>query len=156
MQKLVMDRKASDNEYLHKDFHGALSCALDYLNDNYGIDSVREYLWKFTKAYYSKLIEDIGRRGLAALQEYYENIYKIEGGKAEFSINENELNIKVDASPAVMHLRENGRPVSSVFIETIKTVNEALCDGSPYAFELLNYEEQTGASIQRFFRRDDR
>ena len=153
MEKLVMDRRASDNEYLHKDFHGALSCALDYLNDNYGIDSVKDYLRKFTRSYYSKLIEDINKIGLIAIMEYYERIYKIEGGIVEFQSDNNELIMKVDKCPAVSHLRKSGRSVSPVFFETTKTVNEALCEGTPFSAELLQYDEKTGGSIQRFYRR---
>jgi len=36
MPKEAMTRRASDNVYLHKDFHGALSIAIDYLDRNYG------------------------------------------------------------------------------------------------------------------------
>jgi hypothetical protein len=36
MTRLRMERRASDNTYLHKDFHGALSAGLDYLRLTYG------------------------------------------------------------------------------------------------------------------------
>ncbi len=32
----VLNCKASDNEYLHKDFHGALCYGIKYLDDVYG------------------------------------------------------------------------------------------------------------------------
>ena len=43
--------------------------------------------------------------------------------------------------------------VSPLFVETTRTVNEAICEGTPFAFELVEYDEQTGKSIQRFYRR---
>ena len=36
-------RKASDNEYLHKDFHGAFSCGIDNLEKHFGEEAVRDY-----------------------------------------------------------------------------------------------------------------
>jgi hypothetical protein len=148
-----MERRASDNEYLHKDFHGALSCALDYLSDNYGEEAVRDYLRKFTRSFYAQLIADIKTRGLIAIKEHYEKVYQIEGGKAEFNLTGDELAITVEKCPAITHLRENSRTVSPLFYETTRTVNEALCEGTPFASELLDYDAQTGAGIQRFFRR---
>ena len=44
MVKQVIERKASDNEYLHKDFHCALSVGIEYLEQNYDEDAVRRYL----------------------------------------------------------------------------------------------------------------
>ena len=47
MPRLEMRRKASDNEYLHKDFHIALNNALVYLDEKFGRSSVKEYLEVF-------------------------------------------------------------------------------------------------------------
>ena len=81
MAKEVMRRKASDNEYLHKDFHGALSAAIDYLDEHYGPRAVRQYLRQFTLAFHAPLKEALKARGLAALKEHFEKIYNIEGGR---------------------------------------------------------------------------
>ncbi len=48
MARQVMRREASDNEYLHRDFHGALSAAIEYLDRRYGEEAVRSYLREFT------------------------------------------------------------------------------------------------------------
>jgi len=50
-------------------------------------------------------------------------------------------------------MRSRGEDVSPLFVETTRTVNEALCDGTPFAAELLAYDPATGRSIQRFRRR---
>ncbi|MHB9126243.1 MAG: hypothetical protein ACYC4F_09885 [Armatimonadota bacterium] len=153
MSKEIMERRAADNEYLHKDFHGALSAGIDYLADHYGIEGIKEYLRRFAKTYYSPLIEEFKKRGLVALKEHFARIYAIEGGSIGIDCSEDELVLKVEACPAVMHMRGHGYAVSPYFIETIRTVNEALCEGTDFAFELIEYDEETGKSIQRFFRR---
>jgi hypothetical protein len=153
MAKEVMRRKASDNQYLHKDFHGSLSVGIEYLRKNYGDDAVREYLREFAGEFYAPLKADLKAKGLVALKEYFEKMYKTEGGEIETSFSKDEFILKVHACPAVMHMRKNNYPVSPLFYETSKTVNETICEGTDFAAELVEYDEATGRSIQRFYRR---
>jgi len=153
MTKEVMRRKASDNVYLHKDFHGALSTGLEYLHRNYGEQAVKDFLRQFALTFYSPLRNALKERGLSALKEHFEKIYREEGGNIKTEFSKDEMILKVQACPAVMHMREHAYPVASLFHETTKTVNEAICDGSEFAFELVEYDEQTGRSVQRFCKR---
>jgi hypothetical protein len=163
MPKQVMHRQARDNPYLHKDFHGALSVGIDYIEAHYGEEAVRQYVRQFARAFYGPLAEDLRNRGLVALQEHFARIYELEGANPRFRRTENktgtapvlfeELVIELDACPAVTHMREHGYPVARLFHETTKTLNEALCEGTPFAAELLEYDHETGRSVQRFFRR---
>ena len=151
--KEVMHRQATDNAYLHKDFHGALSCGIEHLHEHYGEQAVRDYLREFTVTFYAPLKAALCERGLIALMEYYESTYRQEGGDVQFDLTEDELSIRVAACPAVQHMRAHSQPVARLFHETTRTVNEALCEGTPYAAELLGYDPQTGRSVQRFRRR---
>jgi len=153
MTKEVINRKASDNEYLHKDFHGALSAGIEYLHKNYGEQAVRAYLRQFALVFYSPLKKTLNECGLVAFKEHFQKIYKIEGGKIDISFSDDELILKVEACPAVMHMRKNEYPIAELFYETTKTVNEAICEGSEFVFELVEYDPQTGRSLQRFYRR---
>ncbi len=153
MTKEIMVRNASDNRYLHKDFHGSLSIGLDYLAEKYGEGSVREYLAQFTIAYYAPLIGAIKDRGLIALKEHFEKVYAVEGSHADIDCSEDELILRIEACPAVMHMRQHGYPVSKYFSETSNTVNHTLCLDTPFEFELAEYDEQTGRCVQRFYRR---
>jgi hypothetical protein len=153
MARQVMKRSASDNAYLHKDFHGALSGGIEYLHEKFGEQAVRDYLRQFTLSFYAPLREELKRRGLAALKDHFEKLYRIEEGEASFALSDDELVIRVAACPAVTHMRRHNYPVARLFHETTRTVNEALCEGTPYAAELLEYEPETGRSVQRFYRR---
>jgi len=153
MPKDVMVRTAADNAYLHKDFHGALSTGIEYIHNRYGEEAVREYLRRFTRAYYAPLIAEIKKRGLSVLREHYERIYALEGGEIAFSETGDELILRAPCSPAVMHMREHGYLVARLFHETVKTVNETLCEGTPFAAELVEYDTETGRGVQRFYRR---
>ena len=153
MAKQVMRREASDNVYLHKDFHGALSTGIQYLEENFGEEAVREYLRIFTNNYLAPLKEQIRQRGLPALKEYFEELYEKEGGEVEITLSDDELFIHVAACPAVTHMRQHGYPVANMFYETTKTVNEALVAGTDFAAELVEYDDETGRSVQHFYRR---
>lgn len=153
MEKLVMDRRASDNEYLHKDFHIAFNHAIEYLHRNYGEDAVRDYLNRFTKAYYAPLISELKTRGLIALKEYFERIYHVEGGDVNITLNDDELIVNVKECPVMSHFKKNNIKAAELFYETTRTINEALCEGTPYEAEFYDYNEDTGSNIQRFVRR---
>ena len=153
MAKEIMRRGASDNAYLHKDFHGALSVGLEFLHNRYGEEAVREYLRRFADSFYTPLRESLKKSGLSALRDHYEKIYRLEGGVATFVLSDGELIIEVPESPAVAHMRQNGYTVARLFHETVKTVNETICEGTDYGFELQSYDPATGGSRQRFFRR---
>jgi hypothetical protein len=77
----------------------------------------------------------------------------LEGGTVCFSGDEDELLIEVRACPAVAHLRSRGYPVARLFRLTTEVVNQAICDQTPFAAELLRYDDSTGRSVQRFYRR---
>ena len=64
-----MVRSASDNKYIHKDFHNALNLGITYLRESYGDEAVREYLRQFADAFYSPLKKAMCDRGLVALEE---------------------------------------------------------------------------------------
>lgn len=149
----TMRRRQSDGVYLHQDFHGALSCGVAYLDEHYGADAVRAYLREFALAFYAPLRAALAARGLAALHEHFAGVYAREGGEVDFTVSADELTMRVAACPAVRHMRAHGYPVARLFHETSATVNAALCEGTAYAAELLDYEPETGRCVQRFFRR---
>ena len=153
MAAQVMSRKAADNEYLHKDFHGALSAGIEYLHTQYGPEAVRDYLREFTRAYYAPLKSAIRQRGLSALKTHFEKLYTREGARFRMRLTRDELVLTVATCPAVAHMKRQGYPVARLFFETTRTVNEALCEGTPFQAELAEYDPETGRSVQRFFRR---
>ena len=154
MSKQVMRRTAADNVYLHKDFHGALSGGIEYLHKQCGAAAVREYLHDFARAYYAPLTRRLTQEGLSALREYFERIYADEGVAVDIVLTESEMVLKVPRCPAVTHMRAHDYPVARLFRETTATVNAAICEGTPFAAELVEYDEKTGRSVQRFYRRN--
>jgi hypothetical protein len=153
MTKETIRRDAADNVYLHKDFHGALSTGLAYLEERYGAEAVRDYLWQFASAFYAGVTQAINERGLIALREHAERVYAIEGAQVSVTFSEDEMLLEVEACPAVAHMRLHGYAVAPHFYETSKTVYAAICEGTPFDTQWLHYDQQSGRAAVRFSRR---
>jgi hypothetical protein len=151
--KQVMVRSAADNAYMHKDFHGALSRALIYLQERYGDEAVRDYLHQFARSFYAPLTQAVNERGLIALKEHYEQIYAIEDGTVSIALSDDDMIMSTPANPAVTYLRQHDQPVAPLFDETIRTVSTAICGGTPFTAVVLSYDESTGGCTVRFARR---
>ncbi len=155
MAKEVMERRASDNKYLHKDFHNIMNLGIEYIHNKYGKGSVLEYLSQFASAYYAPLKDAVVERGLIAIKEHYERIYAAEEASEviSFLYKEDELVIKVEKCPAMTHMRKSNITPSELYYELTKKVNETICENTGFAFELKAYDSETGASTERFFKK---
>ena len=147
-EKLVMDVKASDNEYFHRDFHISAKRGLEYVGEKYGDDAVEDYLTRFAKVYYAPLAEKVKTNGLSALREHIENIYAAEkaSGNVKCKLSENELTVSVSECPGVKYIRDSGNDPTKWYIELTRTVNKAIADMCGLRFELLSYNEEDGAT----------
>jgi len=153
MAKLTLRITPKDNVYLPLEFHGEFSGQLDYIEKKFGPDAVGEYLRDFARSFYAPVKEQLLECGLIALKERFEKIYRHE--RADFSIDfaEDEMTVKVEACPGVTFMRKNKLVVSALWNETYQRTYETICQGTPFAGELLEYDEQTGRSVMRFWRR---
>jgi len=153
MPKQILTRKAADHPYFHRDFHIALNDGIHYLYKKFGAGAVREYLTQFAEAWYSPLKKSLIENGLTAIKDHYEEIYQIEEADFEMQLSEDELIIRLFASPAVRYIKANGHPVSEVFDETVAAVNRAICQNTPFDCEMCDYHQENGGYTLRFFRR---
>ncbi len=153
MAREIMERRAAENTYLHKDFHGALNHGMIYLQRHFGDEAVREWLRDFTRQWHAPLRQRLAAGDLDALRRHLEDLHRSEGVAITCEKTPDALLVRVPACPAVSTLRQRGEAICDLFVETTRTVNEALCEGTPFQAELLAYDPATGASLQRFSRR---
>ncbi len=148
----IMDRKASDNEYFHRDFHSSMNMGIAYLGNNYGLEAVREYLTRYTEKVYKPVIADIQHRGLAALEETILETYKKERcpDAVKTFRTEDTLTVDVAYCPGVKHLRATGREVSAWYPHTTEVVMEALAKAGGFQFTLDAYDAETGKAQYHF------
>lgn len=152
----IMKRAASENEYFHKDFHGSMNMGIHYIGMKYGMDGVREYLTRFTRNAYRIVMDDMKRRGLAALEEKINDTYRKEKQpnvlESALSPGDEMLSINIAYCPGVKHLRDTGREVSKWYRYTTDVVIETLANDTGYRFIMDHYDEDTGAASYRIMR----
>ncbi len=154
-EKLVMDVKASDNEYFHRDFHITVKRGIEYVGEKYGDAAVCEYLTRFAKVYYAPLIEKIKKNGLSAMREHIENIYETEKASenVKCELTDTVLSVSVSECPAVKYIKESGNDPTRWYVEATRTVSRTIAEMSGYGFEMLSYNEENGATEYRFIKK---
>ena len=155
MEKMV--RKASDNKYLHRDFHTGLNFGIDYIAKLYGEDAVIEYLVDYARVFHKPLTQAVKEKGLSALEDYFRKLYETEEAidDVTFESGADELIIDIKKCPAVSHITKQGNKMSDMFVETARTVYKTVVEETEFGYEMLFYDKETGKSKQRFFRKGE-
>ncbi len=152
----VMERKASDNKYLHKDFHVSMNMLLTYIYDNFGRDALISYLVQFAGEYHKPLNEQLRAGNRDALVSYLKDKYEKEEWPVEISVSETEVEVSQQSCPAISHIVDKGEEPCPYYRETYNTVYKTICEGTPYEYVLEYFDESTGACRQVFRKREDK
>lgn len=153
MEKLHIERKASDNKYLHRDFHLAVDNGLRYVGENYGDEGIKEYLTEYTLNFYKLIVKDVKKDGLIVLENRFKTIYE----KEEWSeylhttLKENKLIIKIDKCPALAYMKSVNHVPSPWYKELTYTVYKVLAEMCGIGFKVDYYCEETGKAQLVFF-----
>ena len=149
---LVMDRKASDNEYFHPDFHSSLNMGIDYVAKEHGETALRAFLTRYTENVYGKTIAAVKERGLPALAAMIRDTYEKEKALdlMTTALTGDTLTVTVAECPGVKHLRKTGREVSAWYGCTTEMVMQTIADRCGLNFVMIRYDEETGAAQYRF------
>lgn len=148
----VMDRKASQNEYFHQDFHHSLSRCIHYVGQKYGEAEVRALLEQYAKTVLGRLITEIRQQGLAPLKENILSSYEKEKAPEAVVVeqNEKELKVKVLFCPVVRYMKMKGYFISPWFKKSTEYVMETVAGESGLSFVIGDYDEETGATCYTF------
>jgi hypothetical protein len=151
----VMKRSASDNKYLHKDFHVSMNIVLSYIYENFGKEELINYLRQYSEAYYKPLNQQLQNGDITPLVEYFKDIYAKEEWPVQIKHGEDFLEISQESCPGISQIRSKGSIPSPYYFETYKTVYETLCKNTPFTYELQYFNEETGACRQLIKRKED-
>ncbi len=149
--KKVLECKASDNFYLHKDFHGALCYSIKYLEDKFGPEAVKEFLQQVGETYFAPLSEKLKQDGLAAIEKHFTEVMNLEQGEYTFSYEGEKLVLKVNKCPAVAHLKKIDFFFTDSFCESTAVVNDTICRNAGYRCS-CEYEKGRGKCVQKFWK----
>lgn len=143
----IMDRKASQNEYFHQDFHHSLSRCIHYVGEKYGDAEVRGLLEQYAKTVLGSVIEDVRREGLEPLKANILASYEKEKAPEAVSVTLTDCQLKVDVlyCPVVRYMKKKGYFISLWFKKSTEYVMETVAKESGLTFRMGTYNEETGA-----------
>ena len=150
----TIERKASDNKYLHKDFHIALNLLMTYLYEHFGKDALINYLKQYARAYYQPLNQELKSGNKEALAAYFKDIYQKEEWPVRVISHKNSVEITQDACPAISHIVGKGGKPCPYYRETYSTVYTTICEDTPFEYVLEYFNDETGACKQIFNRKE--
>jgi len=136
---------------VHKDFHGALSYGLQFVEDNYGREGLDDFLSRLAESVYLPLVDGIRARGLDALHEHLQTIFELEQGEFEMHTQDGVLTLRVHRCPAICHMKEHRYAVAEHFCEHTRIVNEAVCKAAGCRSS-VEYDQDAGRCVQRFWK----
>ena len=144
---ILIDLKREDNKYLHRDFHLSGDLALTYCGEKFGDEAVKEFLTAYTKNYYSPQIEDVKKRGLAALKEWIEKIYAVEEASdvLHTELLDGCLSVTIDKSPVIEYMHKLNQQPSKYYIEETSTLYAVIAEECGFSFNLEYYQEDGAA-----------
>ncbi|MGC8972150.1 MAG: hypothetical protein ACP5K2_08160 [bacterium] len=136
---------------VHKDFHGALSCAFQFLEEKYGKRTLEEFLERIGENCYRSLINEIKENGFITLEEYWRKIFTLEGGDFEIKTEKDSITLEVKKCPAITHLREVGYPVYKDFCLQTKIINSVISREAGLEYSVESDQEKA-CCTQKFWR----
>lgn len=145
----ILEIRASEKEYFHPDFHSSLNMGVAYVGDKYGKDVLQEYLTRYTKNVYKKVLEE---RTLQSIADQILDTYQKEKAPdaVKLDLQENSLQVNVSYCPGVKHLKATGREVSKWYRYTTEFVMATLAEELGFTFVMDSYDEATGTAQYRF------
>jgi hypothetical protein len=144
--------KSSEQEYFHPDFHSSMNMGLLYVGQTHGTKVVRDYLTRYVKNVYAKVIADAKLRGLAPIEELIRETYRLEKAEDALTIENDgtRMTVTVSYCPAVRHLHATGREVCEWFVLSTEAVMQTIASEAGLGFKMLSYDAESGAAKYAF------
>jgi len=132
---------------LHKDFHGSMNAAVEYVGSRYGREGLREVFRNTAQKVYRSIYKKLKAGDWSELLEHWHYFMTREGADFSIAVTDTEAVMTVRRCPAVAHLRDLGMTPSVFFCDQTVLLNEAWCEGTP--FEAVTETTGEGSCVQR-------
>ncbi len=131
---------------LHKDFHGSMNAAVEYVGSRYGRDGLRTVFRETAQKVYRSIYEKLKAGDWSELVEHWGYFMEREGAYYTLAVTAEAVVLTVRKCPAVAQLRKLGLTPSEFFCDQTVLVNEAWCEGAP--FEAVTEITGEGCCVQ--------
>ena len=131
---------------LHKDFHGSMNAAVEYVGSRYGREGLRAVFKATAQHVYRSIHEGLKAGDWSELVEHWRYFMEREGADYSVAVTEDAAVLTVRRCPAVAHLHKLGLTPSQFFCDQTVMLNEAWCEGTP--FEAVTEITGDGSCVQ--------
>lgn len=140
MESLIMERRAYDNKYLHRDFHATMDIGIAYVGDHFGEEALNRFLTRYVQTRYKPM-------SLQELETYFLDIYKAEEAEdaLQTCLVDGKLTVKVAYCPALQYLNAHGG-ASEWNHKTTTVMYPALAELCGLKFHLIAFNKGSGAA----------
>ena len=139
-------------------YYSMYSWMFEYMDKQFGKDVLKKY-WKYLGSqYYSKLVDEIKKNGLVALENYYIDALEGEENKEDIEVfrDESIFKIKISNCKAIEWLKkvENDRnsfyhrPYFRDYCDHCKVINEVIAEKSGLKF-VIEFDKE-GCCLQTY------
>ena len=136
---------------LHKDFHGSMNAAVEYVGSRYGREGLRAVFKATAQRVYRSIYEGLLRGDWGELVAHWRYFMNREGADYALTVTAEALVLTVKTCPAVSHLHKLGLGPSEFFCDQTALLNEAWCEGTP--FEAVTVLTGDGSCVQTIRRK---
>lgn len=136
---------------LHKDFHGSMNAAVEYVGSRYGREGLRQVFKNTAQRVYRSIYEKLKTGDWSELVEHWRYFMTREGADYTLEVSERNVVLTVKVCPAVAHLRKLGLKPSAFFCDQTVLLNDAWCEGTP--FEAVTELTGEGSCVQEIRKR---
>jgi predicted ArsR family transcriptional regulator len=131
---------------LHKDFHGSMNAAVEYVGRRYGREGLREVFRNTAQKVYRSIYEKLKAGDWSELIEHWRYFMDREGADYSLEVTGDAVVMTVRRCPAVARLKELGMTPSEFFCDQTVLLNEAWCENTP--FEAVTEITGDGSCVQ--------
>lgn len=148
----MLEIRAKEKEYFHPAFHSSINRGITYVTSVHGVEVLRAYFARYTKNVYVKVIEAMKTDALGALETLITDTYKREHASDVLTLEKTDstLTVKIAYCPAVKFLKSIGSEITEYFYATTEFVMDTLAELGGIDFEMISYDNETGAAEYRF------
>ena len=119
------------------DFYYAINATFRYMASRYGREGLYAYWRSLGREYFADLVERFRTGGLAAVEDYWREFFRVEpGGEVSVCREDGQVVIEVQECPAIRHLKANGREVMGLYCEHCLVINSEMADGAGLEFRM--------------------
>ena len=132
------------------EFYGIYNTTFNFMERNYGYDELVKYWGFIGEEYFSWLVDDIKKRGTAALKDYWMESIENDDIEYDLKVESDKFELNIDSCSAINFMKKDIHyPLFHKYCEHCNVVNTKIGELSGYDYK-VDYEQDKGKCTHVF------